>query len=84
MQLKLLKPFFSKPLFKGRENGLKFCITPKENIKKNNAFLFSDKVLAPYRGIEIGICNIYFSSGYCKKCKTFRAISRPFRMGLEN
>ena len=61
MQLKLLKPFFSKPLFKGREIDLKFCITPKENIKKNNAFLFSDKVLAPYRGIEIGICNIYFS-----------------------
>ena len=37
----LLKPFFSKPLFKVRKNGLKFCTTPKENINNIKHFYFS-------------------------------------------
>ena len=47
-------------VLKGREIALKFCTMQKRTLS-NQAFLFSDKVLVPYRGIEIGIRYIYFS-----------------------
>ena len=48
MQLKLLKSFFSKSLFKGREIDLKFCTTQKRTLS-SPSILFSDTVLVPYR-----------------------------------
>ena len=52
MQLKLLKAFFSKSLFRGREIDLKFCTTQKRRLS-SSLILFSDKVQAPYHEIEL-------------------------------
>ena len=52
MQLKLVKPFFSKSLFKGREIDLKFCTTQKRN-RYVGIVPIHGKVLVLYRKIEL-------------------------------
>ena len=83
MQLKLLKPFSSKTMFRGHEFDLKFCTTPKEKHWITQAFLFSDKVLAAYREIEIYL-HIHFSFWIMQKMQNFRSNLRPLNSGLEN
>ena len=67
MQLKLLKSFFSKTMFKGCEIDLNFCTTQKRRLI-TGIFLFSDKVHGAYREIETYLCDTYFPFGVMQKC----------------